>query len=116
MDQRIGVDAFNRRRRPDQPILIRLKQPPGLDQQEGPQAFSASEGGIAHGVMKARFGPARGRQQRIKGKADPLSGMAEAVSQISHRVALHRVGPASKQGKASAMLMSFPDRIVARQK
>ena len=65
MDQRVAVDAFERRARQQRRLAAHAEHGRAFDHQERPQPFSAAEGGISHGVHQ----PLRPRdlvlQQRV---------------------------------------------------
>jgi len=53
MDERIAVDAFQRRARPQRLLARDAEQAGGLDEKKGPQPFARAQGCIAHRLHDA---------------------------------------------------------------
>ncbi len=53
MDERIAVDAFQRRARPQRLLSRDIEQAGRLDQQERPQPLARAQGRVAHGLHDA---------------------------------------------------------------
>src|SRR5215475_1930376 len=53
MDERVGVQRFDRRRHLESPLWVYAEELRGTEHQAGPQALAAGENRIAHGFVNA---------------------------------------------------------------